>query len=100
VEEAAAVRDDLLARTVDLDLAVRSLVRSERNDGEEAETFWSDLLERWEAVQQAVSQRGAPDQRQQWHAHKMLKANGGRTVEALRELWLLESSPDTPPQTY
>ncbi|GAC75368.1 hypothetical protein PANT_15c00037 [Moesziomyces antarcticus T-34] len=100
VEEAAAVRDDLLARTADLDLAVRSLVRSERNDGEEAETFWSDLLERWEAVQQAVSQRGTPDQRQQWHAHKMLKANGGRTVEALRELWLLESSPDTPPQTY
>lgn len=100
VEEAAAVRDDLLARTVDLDLAVQRFVLSERDGGEEAETFWSDLLDRWEAVQQAVSQRGTPDERQQWHARKMLKANGGRTVEALRELWLLESTPDTPPQTY
>ncbi|CDW98572.1 hypothetical protein [Sporisorium scitamineum] len=86
VEEAGAVRDDLLVRTLDLDVAVRGLVLAEK---EEADVFWSDLLKRWQAVQQGGKGR---DGRERWDAAEVLRANGGRTVEALREVWLLEST--------
>lgn len=78
-EQAAAVRDDLLGRTTDLNLAVRGL--------EDEEGFWKDLLDRWETVLQA---KESDDRRRTWDAVEVLRANGGRTAEALRELWLIE----------
>ncbi|SPO29201.1 uncharacterized protein UTRI_06150 [Ustilago trichophora] len=94
VEEAAAVRDDLLARTLDLDVAVRHFVQAEKEqEVEEGDRFYSDLLARWQAVQQTEMQQ---DLRQRWDASLVLTANQGRTVEALRELWLVESSVRSP----
>ncbi|CBQ70131.1 conserved hypothetical protein [Sporisorium reilianum SRZ2] len=84
--EARGVRDDLLLRTVDLDVAVRGLVLAEREEG--AEEFWSGLLQKWQEVQQDA--RGG-DARQRWDAREVLRANGGRTIEVLREVWMLES---------
>ncbi|SPO29876.1 uncharacterized protein UTRI_06150_B [Ustilago trichophora] len=90
VEEVAAIRDDLLLRTLDLDMAVRHFVLAEKEEeGEESDRFYSDLLGRWQAVQRAGLQQ---DHRERWDASLLLTANQGRTVEALRELWLVESS--------
>ncbi|KAJ1026289.1 hypothetical protein NDA16_002376 [Ustilago loliicola] len=94
VEEAAAVRDDLLVRTIDLDEAVRQMVLAEAEEGDEDQQFWRDLLTRWQAVQEAVYSCCDPslDERVRWHATEMITANGGRTIEAMRELWVLESA--------
>lgn len=86
VKQASAVRDDLLVRTLDLDVAVRSLASNKEEDESE---FWHDLMTRWQAVQQVVVQRGEAE-RDRWSAAEVIRANQGRTVEALRELWLLE----------
>ncbi|KAJ9476053.1 hypothetical protein PHBOTO_006129 [Pseudozyma hubeiensis] len=86
IDQAVAVRDDLLARTVDLDAAVRGV------DGSEDEAaFWDDLLTRWTAVQEAIQQRGGlRDGRESWSGSHVVKANQGRTLEVLKEVWLLE----------
>lgn len=86
IDQAVAVRDDLLARTVDLDAAVRGV------DGSEDEvTFWDDLLTRWTAIQEAIQQRGGSrDDRERWDGVHVVKANQGRTLEVLKEVWMLE----------
>ncbi|GAC97891.1 hypothetical protein PHSY_005479 [Pseudozyma hubeiensis SY62] len=86
IDQAAAVRDDLLARTVDLDAAARGV------DGSEDEvTFWNDLLTRWTAIQEALQQReGLRDDRERWDGVHVVKANQGRTLEVLKEVWMLE----------
>ena len=89
VDEAAAVRDDLLWRTLDLDVAARNLVLAEREEADGGSTFWHDLLARWQALQQEPL-RG--DSRERWEASHVLNGNDGRTTEALRELWMLESA--------
>lgn len=92
VEQAAAVRDDLLARTVNLDVAVRPMVEAEKEEEDGEATFWTDTLKGWQAVQEAVQmqQGGTKDQRERWEGAEVVTANQGRTVEAMRELWLLE----------
>ncbi|SNX87430.1 uncharacterized protein MEPE_06140 [Melanopsichium pennsylvanicum] len=95
VYEASGVRDDLLLRTRDLDVAVRQLVSTEEEEeAESGQTFYIDLLSRWQAVQQAVSERKMmkDDRRERWDAATMLEANDGRTVEALKDLWMVETA--------
>ena len=95
VEEAAAIRDDLLVRTMDLDVAVRQMLLVEAEEqNDEGQQFWKDLLQRWQTVQEAVFTRGntASDERARWQAAEMIRANGRRTIEAMHELWVLESA--------
>ncbi|KAJ1596343.1 hypothetical protein NDA14_004920 [Ustilago hordei] len=102
VEEAAAIRDDLLVRTMNLDVAVRQMLLVEAEEQtDEGQQFWRDLLQRWQTVQEAVFTRGntASDERARWQAAEMIRANGRRTIEAMHELWMLESAAEADRET-
>lgn len=97
VEEAAAVRDDLLARTLELDVPLRQMAPVDAHDEDDDQRFWSDLLKRWHVVQEAILAHGGAtlDDRSRWQGAEMITANGGRTIETMRELWVLESARET-----
>lgn len=90
VDEAAAIRDDLLVRTLDLDKAIRPFTLSEASEHEDF-SFWTDMLARWQAVQRAASPLSESDMRPRWDGHVLLQPSNSRTVDVLRDLWQLET---------